>query len=475
MADPKVPVLEKSLFYLFLALLFWAPLPFASARIWSAGLLAAMVAALLLCWLLLYSAGAAKVRPALWRRMYLPLLLLVLLQCWVAVQCLPLPPVLVEWFSPTAFQWHARPGWLTLSLDPAYTRQYLLLGATYTAGFFLTLVLVNSRDRLTQLLWLLVLSGSFQAVYGTLMLLSGLEWGFFVEKYVGRGVATGTFVNRNHLAGYLVMCLAAGTGLLFAQLSSRAESSTRGRERMRRWLRLLLSSRLRLRVLLALMVIALVLTRSRMGNAAFFISLFCAGAVAQYAGQYFSRRLALLLLSLVVVDMAILSRWFGFDRLMDRLASTQAQTEARTANLPQLLEYVRDFWFTGSGGGSFYSVFPRYQGTELKAAYLHAHNDYLQFIGELGLPGALLLAAFVVLALRMALAVLRGRQSRLFHGVAFAVLMTIAWALLHSSVDFNLQIPANALTFVVLLALAWVARVLPAKTAAPRAVAGRAS
>jgi glucose dehydrogenase len=61
----------------------------------------------------------------------------------------------------------------------------------------------------------------------------------------------------------------------------------------------------------------------------------------------------------------------------------------------------------------------------------------------------------------MALEVLRQRRSRLLHGAAFAVLMTIVWALLHAAVDFNLQIPANALTVVVLLALAWVARTLP--------------
>jgi putative inorganic carbon (HCO3(-)) transporter len=33
--------------------------------------------------------------------------------------------------------------------------------------------------------------------------------------------------------------------------------------------------------------------------------------------------------------------------------------------------------------------------------------------------------------------------------------------LIHSSVDFNLQIPANAAMFMVLMALAWVSRYLP--------------
>jgi hypothetical protein len=40
--------------------------------------------------------------------------------------------------------------------------------------------------------------------------------------------------------------------------------------------------------------------------------------------------------------------------------------------------------------------------------------------------------------------------------------MTLVWAALHSLADFNLQIPANALTFVTLVALAFSCRALPA-------------
>ena len=96
---------------------------------------------------------------------------------------------------------------------------------------------MNSAARLRLLLSVLVFSGTFQAVYGALMVLSGLELGFFVEKYAGLGVATGTFVNRNHLAGYLVMCLAAGTGLLMSQLATDVATSLRDRLRLSRHLR----------------------------------------------------------------------------------------------------------------------------------------------------------------------------------------------------------------------------------------------
>ena len=41
-------------------------------------------------------------------------------------------------------------------------------------------------------------------------------------------------------------------------------------------------------------------------------------------------------------------------------------------------------------------------------------------------------------------------------GTAFGVALAICWLAIHSTVDFNMQIPANALTMTVMLALAWV-------------------
>jgi hypothetical protein len=41
-------------------------------------------------------------------------------------------------------------------------------------------------------------------------------------------------------------------------------------------------------------------------------------------------------------------------------------------------------------------------------------------------------------------------------GMSFACIMGVVAILIHSWVDFNLQIPANAALFVVLLALGWI-------------------
>lgn len=453
-----------SLLYLaFLAILVWAPLPFASNRVWAGAFLAALVGLALTGWLLLYAVGKASMDPSLWRRARLPLALLVLVQCWVALQIQYLPRSWVEALSPQAYAWHVGEGWLSLSLDREYSKYYLLRGCTLTAGFFLTLVLVNTQQRLRIFLQVLVFSGTFQAAYGAMMVLSGLELGFFVEKYAGQGVATGTFVNRNHLAGYLVMCLAAGIGLLLSQLAN--SQAINWRDRVRRWLGLLLSPKFRLRIYLAIMVVALVLTRSRMGNIAFFVSLAAAGAIAVFAGRRFSPRLMLFLCSLFVVDLLILGRWFGLDKLLQRLEQTNPSGEPRTWSHAAVLDYVREFPLTGSGGGSFYGVFPNFQPPALEGFYLHAHNDYLEFAAELGLPATVVLLVFTCLALHSSIAAQKQRRNPLCRGAAFAVTMTVCWAAIHSLVDFNLQIPANALTFVTLLGIAFVCRTLPSRPA----------
>ena len=453
---------ESALFLLFLSVLVWAPLPFASNRVWAGSLLALLLGLVFAGWLVLFLLGRASLSAKVWQWGRLPLILLVAIQLWVALQLVPLPALWVEFLSPRAVEWHLDRAWITLSLDPQYGKYYLVRGAAYTVAFFLTLALVNSEDRLRMLLQTLVFSGTFQAVYGSFMVLSGLELGFFVEKYAGQGVATGTFVNRNHLAGYLVMCLAAGTALMMSQLASGSSGSWR--ERTRNWLRLLLSPRIRLRIFLAVMVIALVLTRSRTGNLAFFASLALAGGLALYTGRRFSPRLAALLASLFLVDMVILGRWFGFDKVLRRLEETNPAGEGRVWSNEYALDYLADFPLTGSGAGSFYGIFPNYQGSEFSAFHQHAHNDYLEFAVELGIPALVLLAGVVCLAFSSALAVQRKRRTAIYRGGGFAVTMTIFWVMIHSATDFNLQIPANALTFVTLLAVAFVCRGLPGKS-----------
>lgn len=431
-------LLERFLLGAILFILVWLPLPLGSNRDWAVGLFVLLMGALGGAWALGQLRGA--VTPASRHKTLiaaLPLLALLLLsQAWVLVQ------------------------WLAgLSVDNGATFQYLLLGLAYCLLFLLVVSLFHTRKRLTLLLGTLVVSGTLQAFFGAFMTLSGVEWLLVEPKTSYVGDATGTFVNRNHLAGYLELTLACGIGLLLALRDGRPFS----------WvnlLELLLGPKARLRLALVVMVIALVMTHSRMGNAAFFASLLLVGGLFVLLEKEHRLRNSLILGSLILIDILVVSQYFGLEKLKDRLLNTRLNDVVVNGEVVQRANEVRDNVFgyavpllqarplVGQGAGSFETVFPQYPGNDIRIHFDHAHNDFIQFAIEFGLLGSLPLAAFILLALWYALRALWQRESVYRSGAGFGAAMGIIALLIHSSTDFNLQIPANAATLVVLCAIA---------------------
>ena len=459
---------NTSLIYgLFLAFLVWVPLPMGSNRAWAWSLAEVWVFALLAWWLVLYLRGTVVVPPALKKARFV-----IALYCgWlllVVVQIVPLPISVVEVVSPAVLAVADRAGdvqreSILLSLDVYATQAFLLKSLMYLSVFLLSLLLLNTRERIRQALTVLVLVGLFQAVLGAMMVFTGYEHGFFFEKDSYRGVATGTFVNRNHLAGHLEMVLAAGIGLLLADTGGGMAISWR--QRLRNLTQWLLSPKMRLRIYLAVMVIGLVLTHSRMGNTAFFSSLLIASLIWLLLTKKSPRGPAVfLLVSLFVIDIYIVGAWFGIDKVVERLEKTSVDSETRDEVVQYGIEYFKDFPYLGSGGGTFYSVFPAYRGEHVAGFYDQAHNDYLQMAVETGGAGLFLLGSMVVLSFGAAFWSIYRRQHSLYRGLGFAGVMGILSLMIHSSVDFNLQIPANAVYFMILLAFSWLAIGMPRRS-----------
>jgi O-antigen ligase len=232
----------------------------------------------------------------------------------------------------------------------------------------------------------------------------------------------------------------------------------------------MLSQKFILRLMLAMLVVALVLTRSRMGNTGFFASLLITGFIALFAfrsqcssfANMFSRRetksAVVLIISLLLIDMFIVGAWFGVEKLTDRISQTSAEADAGRLDVAKRsIGLLRDYPLVGGGGGGFHTVYARYRSGEVKQYYDHAHQDYLEIIADVGGVGFSLLALVVLLSLYTALRTLFRTRDLLLRGMSFASVMGIIALLIHSTVDFNLQIPANAATFMIILALGWIA------------------
>ena len=430
------------LFRFYLLLLFLLPLPLGSNRplFWS--LFVAAVAALGLVWSIGRLSGVARwpggVNRARWALMALGLFV-----AWGLVRGLgsPLPGV----------------------ADLESARDALLLSIGFFLLAFLTVALVRSRRRALQLLYTLVLAGLIQAIYGSLMMLSGMEWGFLEPKEYGRGLATGTFINRNHYANLLVLSLSAGFGLLLAQMNLVGAHNMR--QRLRSFLQAALGPKARLRIYMVITVIALVLTRSRMGNASFFAALTIVGLFAWWRLRLPSRPLVVLVVSVLVIDVLVVGTWFGVEKVIDRIQETvQVQDDQWVVKEKNRIDTSRESTniiktapVAGYGGGTFYTVYPAWRGDDQRFMD-HAHNDYLEFLVEYGLVGGILLAWFLVLCLRRTMRGLVERDHAKRFGISFASLMAIVAMMIHATVDFSLQIPANALWFVVLCVLPFALR-----------------
>jgi len=253
------------------------------------------------------------------------------------------------------------------------------------------------------------------------------------------------------------MCLAAGVGLMLAELSS--TRATGWRDSARQLLRTLLGNKARVRLALVVMVTGLVLTRSRMGNTAFFASLTGVGCFYLLAVRKLSGRTITFFASLLIIDLLVVGNFFGLEKVAERIQQTSTEPGDRIDTDRDALAMLRDFPLTGIGAGAFYAVYPMYTSAVVVTGFTrHAHDDYLQFACEFGLFFAALLGAVVLASLWTAIRAQLKRRDQQLQGMGFAATMAIVALLIHSAVDFNLQIPANAAMFVVMLALGWVSR-----------------
>ena len=165
--------------------------------------------------------------------------------------------------------------------------------------------------------------------------------------------------------------------------------------------------------------------------------------------------------------------WIGLDPVLARFEQMREknflQLEGRTTIWKDTLHLVREYPLTGTGLGTFGVAFRRYQ-TDLVNGYVdHAHNDYLEFASETGVPGlALLFLPILYLFVRMIISFLddphRYRRSVLLGCIGSTLAL-----LIHSVTDFNLQIPANALIFAVVLGIGYKAACVERREEEPHA------
>ena len=372
-----------------------------------------------------------------------------------AFQLVPLPLGLLKVLSPARYNLIqaaspilGTPRLATLSVIPYATIQQILTLGGCAAVFFVSRDL-SIRWRETHP-W---------AIVWPLLVIAGLEGllGFF-QFYTdsSHGTATGTYVNRDHYVGLLEMVLPFAAMYPIAVLNREREGSSR--------LETPAGPALQASIILifaTMILTGIVLSLSRMGFLASLAALFVCGAaaVSLRGGPSVSARIPSAWRKSILVGAVAVAIVLGFlflptDALVARFAdlakTDDISADDRARIWRDAIGVVKAFPLFGCGLGGFESAFLRYKTVAPMFTVDYAHNDYLQLLAELGVFGFLagLLLAFRVLLAAVGRAVETWSVDERFLMIACTGSLTAI--MLHSLVDFNLYVPANAMV------LAWV-------------------
>lgn len=335
---------------------------------------------------------------------------------------------------------------LPLSLNPQATTTALLSGIPAAAALLAALYL--PRALVEKCLAVLLVGGASQMLLAVLQFWMGAGSALYFGVDSASGFV-GSFANRNHLADFLVMLLPVWF-YWFAQSTNRRGEDSGDR-------RFGGKSALWLFYGFALLVVTLAtLSRGGLLSAAVVLT-----ASTLLLGLKLKSRLnrkqhiALAVAAALFAMFAIVG--VGTERVGERLNKATVEVDALTRNnfTTATLEGAQAFWPWGSGAGTYESVFPRFQAAESLLYVEYAHNDYAQLLMELGLSGLLLALVVAGLVLAQFRHLWRGYRAerRLTGELALRAWCGLGAAalLLHSTVEFNMHIPALALTAAFLL------------------------
>jgi O-antigen ligase len=362
---------------------------------------------------------------------------LLLLPCYVAFQLIPLPLSLLRFLSPARAEVlnTLAPVDLSISFAPvsviaSATLPQLLSVAGYIAVFLLVREIAWCRsDRPWMPVFPIIIIGGLEAALGLLQ--------YALSETAGP--AHGTYVNRNHFAGLLEMTLPFAVIYPVAML--------RRRRSRRHFSAPLVLKACTVLAAALLIFMGIAYSLSRMGFAASLCSIFAMGVLGLGAGRPARKRwLAIGLMGALVLLSFI---FLAPDQLILRFAHLSS-SDGRVLMWKETLPLIAAYPLFGCGLGGYESAFHKFNVSSPNWTVDYAHNDYLQLMAELGILGFLIAAALMLAILVKALRATRRNFGSDDHYLSLACTSAIIVILIHSFVDFNLYIPANALL------LAWI-------------------
>lgn len=327
------------------------------------------------------------------------------------------------------------------SVSIARNQPLFALGAPLAAllSFLSGLLVGANRSRARQLLNVIAWSGVAYAIYGIALDLVDPATETFRLRQIP---LTSTFVNRNTAAVYFGAC----SVIWLLLICERMRQQVLNQDGSKDWLGVngpwLLLRLILLPTMTIICLLATFLTGSRAGVSISFVS-FVIAVVAFFYRDLGGRRVLFAIGAGGVV--ALLGFYVLAGNVVARFFEDGLKDPARLSVYRATLRMIADHPWFGTGLGTFNLAFPAYRGDDISMyfTYQRAHSTLLELAAEAGLP----LASMVVIGWMIVFGVLaHGLSTRRRDRIVPAAALSIGLlAVLHSLVDFSLQIPGFAI------------------------------
>ena len=326
-----------------------------------------------------------------------------------------------------------------LSFAPPETLDALLRLLAYVFIGLAAAVTMRTHAHIRLAALVLLAAAGLQAIYGSAEYLSGHQHIFAYAKKYYLESATGTFINRNHFAGYLALVLP----LVLVPL---ATSETRARKRgWREHIARLNDPASLFKILVGMTGVAIgcgiLLSYSRGGLVAALVALVILGFL-----RPIKRRWIPVAAIAVLIPVALLS-WQEIAAPGERFFSNSKELTTLNSRLPvweATVGMVPDYAVTGSGYGTFGEAFRLHQPEDVNTRWDHTHNDWLQNLVEGGILSTIAMIFLLVFSIKRILSVSKHDTDVATKTVAAVLVAALLGAAVHGLIDFPVRIPAIA-------------------------------
>lgn len=348
-----------------------------------------------------------------------------------------------DWFSPNA----------VISVVPHKTRLLIASEFLVFTVFIMTMILVDSRSRLRQLLLLVLFVGILHSIMALAAKFSGV---FYVDPSALDGhynVVRGWFVNRNHFAAFMVILSVAPLTFIFKKLYSKTKYKMANppppASFYKQFVQITFSFEGLVILCWSLLFIATILSDSRAGlisvlGSAFFISCFF------YMAEVFDKKKFLLLILVFVVIVLLIGTLISDRILVNGLAVGERMVQWRLT-----MALILESPVIGFGGGSYATVFQTLRDYDdlRQVIYSQAHNHFLHIWVEQGFIGLILWLTLLANIFLQVVNTYRASNSTFAVSSSIVIGIVLMFGVLQSCVDFNLQNTLIRMYFFMLVAI----------------------